>query len=185
MTTATISDSVRHEPELLGQTVVVIGGSDGIGLERAVEQARDRVAAQSISCAAPATDRRDCGDRWSQSSRLVLCRAQTNPSGSRCRSASRRAGRRDRAARRSSGGALSSVQFACLRSPTGISSANRAEAYTPARACSCSRSTLRWTLAPPRTAGNSSTNTTRSGDRRMPPAQRASISSARSLDAVA
>jgi hypothetical protein len=82
--------------------------------------------------------------------------------------------------------ALSSVQSACLRLPTsGISNANRAEAYAPARACSCSRSALRWTLAPPRTAGNSSTNTTRSGDRRMPPAQRASISSARSLDAVA
>jgi NAD(P)-dependent dehydrogenase (short-subunit alcohol dehydrogenase family) len=33
--TATAADSVRREPELLGQTVVVIGGSAGIGLETA------------------------------------------------------------------------------------------------------------------------------------------------------
>jgi NAD(P)-dependent dehydrogenase (short-subunit alcohol dehydrogenase family) len=36
MTAATTSDSVGREPELLGQTVVVIGGSAGIGLETAV-----------------------------------------------------------------------------------------------------------------------------------------------------
>lgn len=35
MTTATTADSARREPELLGQTVVVIGGSAGIGLETA------------------------------------------------------------------------------------------------------------------------------------------------------
>ncbi len=35
MTTATTPDSTAHEPELLGQTVVVIGGSAGIGLETA------------------------------------------------------------------------------------------------------------------------------------------------------
>jgi NAD(P)-dependent dehydrogenase (short-subunit alcohol dehydrogenase family) len=35
MTTATSSDSVGREPELLGQTVVLIGGSAGIGLETA------------------------------------------------------------------------------------------------------------------------------------------------------
>jgi len=35
MTTATISVSVAREPQLLGQTVVVIGGSAGIGLETA------------------------------------------------------------------------------------------------------------------------------------------------------
>jgi NAD(P)-dependent dehydrogenase (short-subunit alcohol dehydrogenase family) len=35
MSTATITASVRREPELLGQTVVVIGGSAGIGLETA------------------------------------------------------------------------------------------------------------------------------------------------------
>jgi NAD(P)-dependent dehydrogenase (short-subunit alcohol dehydrogenase family) len=33
MTSATTSVSVGHEPELLGQTVVLIGGSAGIGLE--------------------------------------------------------------------------------------------------------------------------------------------------------
>jgi NAD(P)-dependent dehydrogenase (short-subunit alcohol dehydrogenase family) len=33
MTTATTVTPIRREPELLGQTVVVIGGSAGIGLE--------------------------------------------------------------------------------------------------------------------------------------------------------
>ncbi len=35
MTTATNVSTAQREPELLGQTVVVIGGSDGIGLETA------------------------------------------------------------------------------------------------------------------------------------------------------
>ena len=35
MSTATISTSIQREPKLLGQTVVVIGGSGGIGLETA------------------------------------------------------------------------------------------------------------------------------------------------------
>ncbi len=35
MTTATSSDPTRRKPELLGQTVVLIGGSAGIGLETA------------------------------------------------------------------------------------------------------------------------------------------------------
>jgi NAD(P)-dependent dehydrogenase (short-subunit alcohol dehydrogenase family) len=35
MTTATSSDAVGHEPQLLGQTVILIGGSAGIGLETA------------------------------------------------------------------------------------------------------------------------------------------------------
>jgi NAD(P)-dependent dehydrogenase (short-subunit alcohol dehydrogenase family) len=35
MTTATTANPARREPELLGQTVVVIGGSAGIGLETA------------------------------------------------------------------------------------------------------------------------------------------------------
>ena len=35
MSTATTASPVQHEPELLGQTVVVIGGSAGIGLETA------------------------------------------------------------------------------------------------------------------------------------------------------
>jgi NADP-dependent 3-hydroxy acid dehydrogenase YdfG len=35
MSTATVRAAVRREPELLGQTVVVIGGSAGIGLETA------------------------------------------------------------------------------------------------------------------------------------------------------
>jgi len=35
MSTATIASTIRREPELLGQTVVVIGGSSGIGLETA------------------------------------------------------------------------------------------------------------------------------------------------------
>jgi NAD(P)-dependent dehydrogenase (short-subunit alcohol dehydrogenase family) len=35
MSTATTASSTQHQPELLGQTVVVIGGSAGIGLETA------------------------------------------------------------------------------------------------------------------------------------------------------
>jgi NAD(P)-dependent dehydrogenase (short-subunit alcohol dehydrogenase family) len=35
MSSATTASSTQHEPELLGQTVVVIGGSAGIGLETA------------------------------------------------------------------------------------------------------------------------------------------------------
>jgi hypothetical protein len=35
MTTATATDPIQREPELLGQTVVVIGGSSGIGWETA------------------------------------------------------------------------------------------------------------------------------------------------------
>jgi NADP-dependent 3-hydroxy acid dehydrogenase YdfG len=35
MSTATVATSIHREPELLGQTVVVIGGSAGIGLETA------------------------------------------------------------------------------------------------------------------------------------------------------
>jgi len=35
MSTATIPSTIRPEPELYGQTVVVIGGSAGIGLETA------------------------------------------------------------------------------------------------------------------------------------------------------
>jgi NAD(P)-dependent dehydrogenase (short-subunit alcohol dehydrogenase family) len=41
MTNATTSDSVGREPELLGQTVVVIGGSAGIGLETARRARRE------------------------------------------------------------------------------------------------------------------------------------------------
>jgi NAD(P)-dependent dehydrogenase (short-subunit alcohol dehydrogenase family) len=35
MTTQTVAQPTAREPELLGQTVVVIGGSAGIGLETA------------------------------------------------------------------------------------------------------------------------------------------------------
>jgi hypothetical protein len=35
MSNATTASPIRREPELLGQTVVVIGGSAGIGLEPA------------------------------------------------------------------------------------------------------------------------------------------------------
>ena len=41
MTTATTRASVDHEPELLGQTVVVIGGSAGILLESARRARRE------------------------------------------------------------------------------------------------------------------------------------------------
>jgi NADP-dependent 3-hydroxy acid dehydrogenase YdfG len=35
MSTATIASAIQREPELLGQTVVVIGGNAGIGFETA------------------------------------------------------------------------------------------------------------------------------------------------------
>ena len=41
MNTATTASSVLHEPELLGQTVVLIGGSAGIGLETARRARRE------------------------------------------------------------------------------------------------------------------------------------------------
>jgi NAD(P)-dependent dehydrogenase (short-subunit alcohol dehydrogenase family) len=41
MTTATPSPSTTHEPELLGQTIVLIGGSAGIGLETARRARRE------------------------------------------------------------------------------------------------------------------------------------------------
>jgi short-subunit dehydrogenase len=41
MATATTSASVGREPELLGQTVVLIGGSAGIGLETARRARRE------------------------------------------------------------------------------------------------------------------------------------------------
>ena len=51
MSTATVTAASRREPELLGQTVVVIGGSAGIGLETArrarVEGARVILTARS------------------------------------------------------------------------------------------------------------------------------------------
>jgi NADP-dependent 3-hydroxy acid dehydrogenase YdfG len=43
MTTASTIAPARHEPQLLGQTVVVIGGSAGIGLETA-RRAREEAA---------------------------------------------------------------------------------------------------------------------------------------------
>jgi NAD(P)-dependent dehydrogenase (short-subunit alcohol dehydrogenase family) len=49
MSTATNAAGQRHEPELLGQTVVVIGGSAGIGLEAA---RRARVAGADVILAA-------------------------------------------------------------------------------------------------------------------------------------
>jgi short-subunit dehydrogenase len=41
MSTTTTASPIQREPELLGQTVVVIGGSAGIGLETA-RRARPR-----------------------------------------------------------------------------------------------------------------------------------------------
>ena len=43
MSTATGSSLLQRQPELLGQTVVVIGGSAGIGLETARQAVRGRV----------------------------------------------------------------------------------------------------------------------------------------------
>ena len=57
MTTDTTS---QREPELLGQTVVVIGGSAGIGLETA-----RRARAEGLTSSSPAGSRapRACGAR--------------------------------------------------------------------------------------------------------------------------
>ena len=40
MSTVAIPSPIHREPELLGQTVVVIGGSEGIGFERHAAHAR-------------------------------------------------------------------------------------------------------------------------------------------------
>ena len=48
MTTATTTTPAQRKPELLGQTVVVLGGSAGIGLETAW---RARVKSSSSSVA--------------------------------------------------------------------------------------------------------------------------------------
>ena len=51
MSTATIVSTMQREPELLGQTVVVIGGSGGIGLETSrrarVERAKVTLAGRN------------------------------------------------------------------------------------------------------------------------------------------
>ena len=52
MNTATIASPIRREPELLGQTVVVIGGSAGIGFETA-RRARAEGASVIISARNP------------------------------------------------------------------------------------------------------------------------------------
>jgi NAD(P)-dependent dehydrogenase (short-subunit alcohol dehydrogenase family) len=49
--TSTIASPIQREPELLGQTVVVIGGSAGIGLETA-RRARRRCSATGSTRAA-------------------------------------------------------------------------------------------------------------------------------------
>jgi hypothetical protein len=52
MTTETPAVSSAHEPELLGQTVVLIGGSAGIGLETA-RRARTEGAGSSSPAGIP------------------------------------------------------------------------------------------------------------------------------------
>ena len=52
MSTATIASTVQREPELLGQTVLVIGGSAGIGLETA-RRARAEGAKVILTARAP------------------------------------------------------------------------------------------------------------------------------------
>ena len=49
MTSTTTAAPTHREPELLGQTVVVIGGSSGIGLETA-RRARAEGAIATTSC---------------------------------------------------------------------------------------------------------------------------------------
>ena len=58
MSTVTTPSPIRREPELLGQTVVVIGGSAGIGLKRPDERARREPTSSSPAgipnaCSAP------------------------------------------------------------------------------------------------------------------------------------
>ena len=55
MTTATTAVSTQREPELIGQTVVVIGGSAGIGLETA---RRARAEGASVILAGRNPDRK-------------------------------------------------------------------------------------------------------------------------------
>ena len=67
MSTTLAEPSFRREPELLGQTVVVVGGSAGIGLET-VRRARSEGAAVVLAAPPP---------RWTGNSprfRSVDCR---------------------------------------------------------------------------------------------------------------
>ena len=66
MATATTAVSTQREPELLGQTVVVIGGSAGIGLEtaRIVHNKQEFVSTLARRSYAPRTrPTRDISDR--------------------------------------------------------------------------------------------------------------------------
>ena len=89
MTTVPAAVGVQREPELLGQTVVVIGGSAGIGLETArkartegaevvltgrnpdrLAQAAQELRAQRTRRSTPPTR-----TRWSGTSRTCQCRS--------------------------------------------------------------------------------------------------------------
>jgi NADP-dependent 3-hydroxy acid dehydrogenase YdfG len=61
MSTATTAYSIQREPELLGQTVVVIGGSAGIGLETA-RRARAEGASVILTGRDPERLRRVAGE---------------------------------------------------------------------------------------------------------------------------
>ena len=62
MTSATTPGAAHREPELAGQTVVLIGGSAGIGLETA-RRARARVPRSSSPAATPAAQPGGAGSR--------------------------------------------------------------------------------------------------------------------------
>src|SRR5208283_1460261 len=66
MSTATTASPTQHGPELLGQTVVVIGGSAGIGLETA-RQARAEGADVVLTARNPARLQRAAADLGARS----------------------------------------------------------------------------------------------------------------------
>jgi len=66
MTTRPAISPVQHEPELPGQTVIMIGGSSGIGLEtarraRADESTSSSLAAIPAGCSTPRLNSTRCG----------------------------------------------------------------------------------------------------------------------------
>ena len=83
------SASVRHEPELLGQTVVVIGGSSGIGFETArraraegaevilTGRKRDRLEQAALEIGARSTAAFDAADAAALARFFRICRSRS------------------------------------------------------------------------------------------------------------
>jgi len=74
MSTAAAASPAAREPDLAGQTVVVTGGSAGIGLEAA-----RRARAEAPASSSPAVIPRGCSKQQVSSARWTLRRRRTWP----------------------------------------------------------------------------------------------------------